>query len=46
MKAGGQPGHQGTALKRTDNPNEIQYYDVARCNVGNHDCQKLNQLII
>ncbi len=40
-KAGGQPGHQGKTLKRTDNPDEIQYYDVARCNVCNHDLSEV-----
>ena len=30
-KPGGQPGHKGTTLRPTDNPDETKYYDVMQC---------------
>lgn len=36
-KPGGQPGHQGCTLQRTQNPDEIVYCHVDRCEACQHD---------
>jgi len=36
-KPGGQPGHQGTTLRRTQNPDEVVYCHVDRCESCQHD---------